>query len=176
MRSLHLLIPAAAGGDLAAPYHDAEQAVWSEVVASYRCYPRVWASADEGAMLLAEEVDELWDEVRGNRVESARAEAVQAAAMAVRFIADLCECTGSAKRRCQAAAAVCRDLRGLVGPAHALVSTHEGFGFVRREYDTLWSAVTSGADVRIPAARVAAMAVRFIAEVGSPAIAFGRTR
>lgn len=48
-------------------------------------------SAHEGYAVLKEEVDELWDEVKANRgyAESGMKEAVQVAAMAVRYITDL---------------------------------------------------------------------------------------
>lgn len=50
-------------------------------------------SAHEGYAILAEEVDELWDEVRGHdgpeRQKRMREEAVQVAAMALRFIQDI---------------------------------------------------------------------------------------
>jgi len=50
-------------------------------------------SAHEGFSVLKEEVDELWDEVKGHRsIENfnrMRAEAVQVAAMALRFIVDV---------------------------------------------------------------------------------------
>jgi len=49
-------------------------------------------SAHEGFAVLLEEVDELWDEVRKrekSRPEMAR-EAVQVAAMAIRFLHDIC--------------------------------------------------------------------------------------
>lgn len=51
-------------------------------------------SAHEGYGILAEEVDELWDEIKAKqgerRLDNLRAEAVQVAAMAVRFILDVC--------------------------------------------------------------------------------------
>ncbi len=51
-------------------------------------------SPHEGFAILKEEVDELWDEVKGNhpdRLERMRAEAVQVAAMAIRFIEEVCD-------------------------------------------------------------------------------------
>lgn len=52
-------------------------------------------SAHEGYAVLLEEVDELWEEVRrqtGDRSgEAMRAECVQIAAMAVRFVRDVCD-------------------------------------------------------------------------------------
>lgn len=48
-------------------------------------------SAHEGYAVILEELDELWEHVRGNtaRGEDARQEAVQVAAMAVRFAAEI---------------------------------------------------------------------------------------
>ena len=49
-------------------------------------------SSHEGYAVLLEEVDELWDEVKRNApVERMAAEAVQVAAMAVRFLMDICQ-------------------------------------------------------------------------------------
>lgn len=51
-------------------------------------------SAHEGFAVLKEEVDELWDEVKakqGSRdFEAMRKEAIQVAAMAMRFVVDIC--------------------------------------------------------------------------------------
>lgn len=46
-------------------------------------------SAHEGYAVILEELDELWDEVKANDLNNALDEAVQVAAMAVRFILDL---------------------------------------------------------------------------------------
>ena len=52
-------------------------------------------SAHEGYAVLLEEVDELWTEVRGHRsqenLRAMRAEAIQVAAMALRFVGDVCD-------------------------------------------------------------------------------------
>lgn len=50
-----------------------------------------FASAHEGFAVLMEEVDELWDEVKANRGydRSAEEEAVQVAAMAIRYLVDV---------------------------------------------------------------------------------------
>lgn len=53
-------------------------------------------SAHEGFAVLKEEVDELWEAVRmkqggPGRLEHMRKEAVQVAAMALRFIVDVCD-------------------------------------------------------------------------------------
>lgn len=117
-------------------------------------------------MVLAEEVDELWDEVRGNRIGLARAEATQVGAMAIRFIADLYEPAGTAQMRSRAAASEAQLARTLVGPSgRALASSHEGFGYVKREFDALWSAVRFDDPARELAARVAGSSIRFIAEI-----------
>lgn len=51
-------------------------------------------SAHEGFAVLKEEVDELWDQVKINQkkrdIEKMRSEAIQVAAMAIRFAADVC--------------------------------------------------------------------------------------
>lgn len=56
-------------------------------------------SAHEGFAILKEEVDELWEVVRQKASErdvaKMRAEAVQVAAMAIRFIGDVCNVTTS---------------------------------------------------------------------------------
>lgn len=56
-------------------------------------HPR-WASAHEGIALLFEEIWELWDEVRKRRdardLDAMRREAIQVAAMAVRFVEEIC--------------------------------------------------------------------------------------
>jgi hypothetical protein len=52
-------------------------------------------SAHEGYAVLLEEVDELWDHVKASPTkrdrEAMRKEAIQVAAMAVRFLLDCCE-------------------------------------------------------------------------------------
>lgn len=52
-------------------------------------------SAHEAYAVLAEEVDELWDHVKTNQkrrdLAAMRAEAIQVAAMARRFVVDVCD-------------------------------------------------------------------------------------
>lgn len=50
-------------------------------------------SAHEGISVLREELDELWDEVKADRgyQDSARKEAIQIAAMAVRYVLNVCD-------------------------------------------------------------------------------------
>jgi hypothetical protein len=56
-------------------------------------------SAHEGYAILLEEVEELWSEVRCHRDEAniarMRQEAIQVAAMALRFVVDVCERTAT---------------------------------------------------------------------------------
>lgn len=46
----------------------------------------------EGWAVIREELDELWDEVRADRgrTDSARREAIQIAAMAIRYVVEVC--------------------------------------------------------------------------------------
>lgn len=73
--------------------HRALNSVQDEVVAATRKY-KPFNSCHEGFAVLAEEVDELWDEVKvkqGSRdMEKLYNEAKQCAAMAVRFMVDCC--------------------------------------------------------------------------------------
>ena len=46
-------------------------------------------SMHEGSAVIREEFEEMWDEVKGNNVEAAIEEAIQVAAMAIRFVLDL---------------------------------------------------------------------------------------
>ena len=144
MRTPHLLASACTGSDPEARDHQAELAVWQESTRSLVEYPQIWRSLEEGAMVLGEEVDELWDEIRANHVGRARAEAAQVGAMALRFVADLYEPSGA-----RAAARPGGRRRGSRraerrGPAGRLFSSsHEAFGFLKREYDALWSAIRS---------------------------------
>lgn len=169
MKTMHLVATGCTAADPEARYRRAEAAIWNELHSSFEAYSQTWGSLEEGAMILAEEVDELWDEVRRNHIGRARSEAIQVGAMAVRFIADLYEHSGAtALDRGRAAAAQAHRARHLVGPRErVLASSHEAFGFLRREYDALWAAIRFDDPAGEPAARVAAMSVRFIAEITS---------
>lgn len=78
----------------------AEEAV-QELRRAKMLHPGVFASAHEGYAVLLEEVDELWDAVKTNprNLEGGaqewrtrmRSEAIQIAAMAMRFVDDVCE-------------------------------------------------------------------------------------
>jgi hypothetical protein len=90
MRTPHLLASACTASDPETRYHQAELAIWDELARSLTEYPQIWRSPEEGAMALVARVPR-WDEIRGNHVGRARAEAAQVGAMALRFIADLYE-------------------------------------------------------------------------------------
>lgn len=65
--------------------------VADELTRARRKFPGAQNSPHEGWAVLQEEVDELWDDVKANASrEQMRKEAIQIAAMAVRFIEDLC--------------------------------------------------------------------------------------
>lgn len=70
--------------------------VAAELARARAKFPGAQNSAHEGYAVLAEEVDELWDEVKANHPERKarmRTEAIQVAAMAIRFIEDVCDAT-----------------------------------------------------------------------------------
>lgn len=46
-------------------------------------------SAHEGYAVILEELDEMWDDIKANRLLESTAEAVQVAAMAVRYLVDI---------------------------------------------------------------------------------------
>ncbi|MCZ0730597.1 hypothetical protein [Mycolicibacterium iranicum] len=176
MRTPRLMFSACATIDAEDRCRNAELAIGDELRTALEAFPGVFCSVEEAAMVLAEEVDELWDEVRANRIGRARAEAVQVGAMALRFVADLYE-SGPASERYAAAARECHCVIGDVGPVgRTLTSSHEGFGYLKREYESLWSAVRFDDPARPAAVRVAAMAVRFIAEISGRSPAQGLVR
>lgn len=46
-------------------------------------------SSHEGYAILKEEVDEMWDAIKANDIEHSRLEAIQVAAMAIRYLVDI---------------------------------------------------------------------------------------
>ncbi len=68
--------------------------VGEEVARAKKKFPP-FNSAHEGYAVLAEEVDELWDHVKVNQkrrdLEAMRKEAIQVAAMAIRFASEVCD-------------------------------------------------------------------------------------
>lgn len=168
MRIPHLIAAACTASDPDARHGHAENAIWDEYARSLVAFPRTWLSLEEGAMVLAEEIDEVWDEVRANHIGLAQKEAAQVGAMALRLIADLYEHSPDPLHRGRIAADEVHLVGPLVGPrGRALASSHEGIGFLKREFDALWSAVRFDDPARELAARVGAASVRFIAETTS---------
>jgi NTP pyrophosphatase (non-canonical NTP hydrolase) len=76
-----------------ADYREVLFDVSSEVATAASKWP-LMNSAHEAYAILAEEVDELWDHVKTNQkrrdLKAMRKEAIQVAAMAVRFAAEVC--------------------------------------------------------------------------------------
>lgn len=74
--------------------YDASEAAISECSQAMKDWP-AFHSAHEGFAVLKEEVDELWDIVKINQkkrnVDDMRKEAIQVAAMALRFIVEVCD-------------------------------------------------------------------------------------
>ena len=67
-----------------------QRIVYTEYCAAERQFG-AFASAHEGYAVIKEELDELWDEIKGNAdCTRLAAEAVQVAAMALRFVMDVC--------------------------------------------------------------------------------------
>jgi hypothetical protein len=64
----------------------------ADELASARRKHRPMHGAHEGYAVLLEELDELWDEIKKKNPDKVamRAEALQVAAMAVRFVEDVC--------------------------------------------------------------------------------------
>lgn len=62
--------------------------VVSEVQRARSLHPK-FASAHEAYAVILEELDETWDEIKRNDISRARAEMVQVAAMALRFLLDV---------------------------------------------------------------------------------------
>jgi hypothetical protein len=73
----------------------------AELTRARAAFPGRFNTPHEGWAVLREEVDELWDEVKGkhpDRQARMRTEAVQVAAMALRFIEDCCDSAPGASR------------------------------------------------------------------------------
>ena len=72
----------------------ATHAIQEECNRACERYPQ-FNSAHEGYAVILEEMDELWDEVKKSPKKrdpkAMRLEAIQVAAMAIRFLIDLCE-------------------------------------------------------------------------------------
>jgi hypothetical protein len=70
------------------------QQVKDELLQAQQNYP-TFNTAHEGYAILLEEVEELWEEIkhrpRTRSISRMRAEAIQIAAMAIRFMVDVCK-------------------------------------------------------------------------------------
>jgi hypothetical protein len=84
------------GGQVTVPVSDVDRVkedVLCELGRNMQNWP-AYNSAHEGYAVLLEEVDELWDEVKVNQkrrdLEKMRQEAIQVAAVAMRFALDIC--------------------------------------------------------------------------------------
>jgi hypothetical protein len=77
--------------------------VLSEVERAKAMFPNDFVNQHEGYAVLLEEVDELWQEVKKNQKNydllAQRKEAIQVAAMAIRFAAELTESVDSHGKR-----------------------------------------------------------------------------
>jgi NTP pyrophosphatase (non-canonical NTP hydrolase) len=64
----------------------------SEIIKSRRKHGK-FKGSHEGYAVILEELDELWDEIKKPQrdLEEMRAECIQIAAMAIKFIEDICE-------------------------------------------------------------------------------------
>lgn len=71
--------------------HAVAKAVLRELERAREKFPPM-ASAHEGYAVILEELEELWDEVKCNRAQlgTMEGEAIQVAAMAIRFVTDVC--------------------------------------------------------------------------------------
>jgi hypothetical protein len=69
-------------------YNDALTDIQDEAFAARRKFAP-FNSSHEGYAVIAEELDELWDDVKANNIDHAIEEAIQVGAMALRFIADM---------------------------------------------------------------------------------------
>lgn len=74
-------------------YQETLKQVGDEIVRAKGMFPDDFANQHEGYAVLLEEVDELWDECKKNQnnydLDAQRKEAIQVAAMAVRFATEL---------------------------------------------------------------------------------------
>lgn len=74
-------------------YGEAVEEVYYEVQIAKSMFKEDFVNQHEGYAVILEELDELWDEVKKNQkvydLEAQRKEAIQCAAMCIRFIAEL---------------------------------------------------------------------------------------
>lgn len=70
-------------------HEDAAILALTELHRAKQKFPVLFHNAHEGYAVLKEEVDELWDAIKANDAAHARVEAIQVAAMALRFISEI---------------------------------------------------------------------------------------
>jgi hypothetical protein len=75
-------------------YEQVTKEVLGEVLRAKTLFPIDFHNQHEGYAVILEELDELWDEVKKNQknydLERQRKEAIQCAAMCIRFATELC--------------------------------------------------------------------------------------
>lgn len=77
---------------MSSPHDGLLAEVGAELASALLKFPSL-TSPHEGKAVIEEELDELWEHVKANtgRTTEARQEAIQVAAMALRYALDLCE-------------------------------------------------------------------------------------
>ncbi len=74
-------------------YKQVTQQVLGEVIRAKGLFPKDFVNQHEGYAVILEELDELWDEVKKNQknydLANQRKEAIQCAAMCIRFATEL---------------------------------------------------------------------------------------
>ncbi len=70
--------------------NDAISLATLELIRATRVYGPI-NSSHEGYAVIKEELEELWEDVKSNNREGMRDEAAQIAAIALRFLMDICE-------------------------------------------------------------------------------------
>ena len=71
-------------------YGEATEAVYDEIIRAIAKHPQTtpFHSTHEGFGILKEEVDEMWEDIKKDNINLTVKEAVQVAAMAIRFVAE----------------------------------------------------------------------------------------
>ncbi len=73
-------------------WEDLRNDIEAEYTNARHKFPTEFNSYHEGYAIIKEELDELWDEIKGDQWNlKLRDEAIQVAAMAIRFIIDCCK-------------------------------------------------------------------------------------
>lgn len=84
------MTPIITAGDM---YSEAANEVYREVLRAKTMFKENFHNQHEGYAVILEELDELWEEVKKNQknydIAAQRKEAIQCAAMCIRFIAEL---------------------------------------------------------------------------------------